>query len=145
MNPSWRGLLLTALVAVAAGLGGVWLGLRLFQPASPPGLHQVVHQRLDLTAEQRRSIEAIEATFATRKRALELEMQAANAALATAIREEHGYGPGVTAAIERSHRAMGELQSETIRHVFAMREVLQPDQQATFDSNVVAALTADTR
>ena len=68
---------------------------------------------------------------------------AANAELAAAIREEHGYGPRVTAAIERFHHAMGELQSETIRHVFAMREVLTPEQQAIFDTTVVDALTAE--
>jgi hypothetical protein len=40
---------------------------------------------------------------------------------------------------------MGELQSETIRHVFAMREVLTPDQQEVFDSTVVESLTAEAR
>ena len=100
-------------------------------------------ERLNLTQEQATRIEAIESEFATRRRALELEMQAANAELATAIRDEHGYGPRVTAAIERCHHAMGELQAETIRHVFAMREVLTPDQQTIFDSTVVDALTAE--
>lgn len=98
-----------------------------------------------MTDAQTTRIEAIEAEFATRRQALELEMRAANADLAGAIREEHGYGPGVTAAIDRFHHAMGELQSETIRHVFAMREVLNPDQQTVFDSTVVESLTADQR
>lgn len=143
--PSWRGLLLTALIALAAGLGGVWIGLRTFHAPAPSSLHDVVHERLDLSTEQERRIEAIEAAFATRRRALELEMQAANVELAGAIRDEHGYGPRVTAATERFHHAMGELQSETIRHVFAMREVLTSEQQSTFDSTVVAALTAEAR
>jgi Spy/CpxP family protein refolding chaperone len=143
--PSWKGLLLTALIALAAGAGGVWIGLRTFHAPAAPRLHAVVHERLDLSAEQEQRIEALEANFATRRRGLELEMQAANVELAAAIREEQGYGPRVTAAIERFHHAMGELQSETIRHVFAMREVLTPEQRATFDSTVVAALTADAR
>jgi len=144
MNLSWRGLIVTALVAFAAGLGGVWLGMNVFQ-RNTPSLHDIVHERLDLTSDQIGRIETIEAQFATRRRALELEMRAANGDLAAAIREEHGYGPGVTAAIERFHRPMGELQSETIRHVFAMRDVLTPDQQAVFDSTVVESLTAEER
>jgi Spy/CpxP family protein refolding chaperone len=144
MKPSWQGLIVTALVAFAAGLGGVWLGMHAFHQ-STPGLHDIVHERLDLTDEQTVRIEAIEAEFSTRRQALELEMRAANADLAAAIREEHGYGPGVTAAIERFHRAMGALQSETIRHVFAMRDVLTPDQQAVFDSTIVESLTPEER
>jgi Spy/CpxP family protein refolding chaperone len=144
MRLAWQGLIVTALVAFAAGLGGVWLGMHAFHQGTP-GLHDLVHERLDLTDEQTRRIEAIEADFATQRQALELEMRAANADLAAAIREEHGFGPGVTGAIERFHHAMGTLQSETIRHVFAMREVLTPDQQAVFDSTIVESLTAEER
>lgn len=140
---SWRGLLITALVALLAGFGGVWLGLRTFGGDEAPGLHEIVHERLNLNSAQKQQIEALETDFATRRQALELEMRAANADLAAAIREEHGYGPNVTAAVERFHGAMGRLQSETIRHVFAMREVLNPEQQRTFDDTVVSALTED--
>ncbi len=145
MKPSLKGLAITAAVAFVAGLAGVWVGMTGMHALhqSRPGLHDIVHERLNLTQEQTTRIEAIESAFATRRRALELEMQAANAELATAIRDEHGYGPRVTAAIERCHHAMGELQAETIRHVFSMREVLTPDQQAIFDSTVVDALTAE--
>jgi Spy/CpxP family protein refolding chaperone len=141
---SWPGLIVTALVAFAAGLGGVWLGMHAFQ-RNTPSLHDLVHERLDLTAEQARRIEGIEAEFATRRQALELEMRAANADLAEAIRTEHGYGAGVIAATERFHRAMRELQSETIRHIFSMREVLTPDQQRVFDSTVIESLIAEER
>jgi Spy/CpxP family protein refolding chaperone len=138
------GLAITAAVAFLAGVGGVWVGMiGMHVTPRAPGLHEVVHERLNLTQEQTARIEAIESAFATRRRALELEMQAANAELAAAIRDEHGYGPRVTAAIERCHHAMGELQAETIRHVFSMREVLTSDQQAIFDSTVVDALTAE--
>jgi Spy/CpxP family protein refolding chaperone len=142
---SLKGLAATAAVAFLAGLAGVWVGTTAMHALHQgrPGLHEVVHDELNLTAEQTTRIEAIESEFATRRRALEIEMQAANAELAAAIREEHGYGPRVTAAVERFHHAMGELQSETIQHVFEMREVLTPEQQAIFDRTVVDALTAE--
>lgn len=144
MTPSLRGLLITIVAAVAAGFAGVWVGTKVFvQAQRQPPLHALVHERLDLSAEQRARIESLEATFTTRKQALELEMRAANAELAASIREEHGYGPRVTAAVERFHGAMGRMQTETIAHIFAMREVLDEAQKAIFDDTVVAALTAD--
>ena len=40
---------------------------------------------------------------------------------------------------------MGELQKETLAHIFAMRQILRPDQAAKFDQAVVKALTVDAR
>lgn len=103
----------------------------------------MLHDELDLDARQKGRLEVIERRFAVRRRALELELQAHNARLADAIETEHGNGPLVAAAIDKSHQAMGELQKETLAHVFAMRQILRPDQAAQFDRAVVKALTAD--
>ena len=65
--------------------------------------------------------------------------------IAAAIEAEHGNGPQVAAAVDRSHGSMGELQKETLNHMFAMRQILRPDQARTFDRAVVKALTADAR
>ena len=144
MKLSLRGLAVTTLVALAAGFGGVWLGTRTFTTHERTGsLHDLLHERLHLSSEQLRRIDELESTFAARAQALELEMRAANAELAAAIREEHDYGPRVTAAVEHFHTAMGQLQTETIAHMFAMRDVLNEEQRATFDDTVVAALTAE--
>jgi hypothetical protein len=142
VSPALRGALITGALAFVAGLGGVGLGRALFDTRQP-NLHQMLHGELHLNAEQMNRVDALERDFAPRRRALELEMRAANAELASAIREEHGYGPRVTAAVERFHVAMGRLQSETLRHVFAMREVMTPEQQARFDDAVAAALIAE--
>ncbi len=144
MRLSFRAILVTALVALAAGFGGVWLGMRALAPAPAPSMHDVLHHRLDLSADQLARIESLEGAFAARKHALELEMRSANAELAAAIREEHENGPRVAAAVERFHGAMGRLQTETIAHMFAMREVLNDEQKAIFDDSVVETLTAET-
>lgn len=65
--------------------------------------------------------------------------------LAEAFQAEHGYGPQVTVAIDQSHRDMGELQKETLAHIFAMRAMLKPDQARKLDQVVVEALTADSQ
>jgi len=139
-----RSILVTIALAFVAGLGGVWLGKTVLSPAPHhESLHEAIHSELRLSAEQRRRIEGLERDFASRRQALESDMRTANAELATAVREEHGFGPRVTAAIEHCHRVMGDLQNETMRHVFAMREVMTPDQRERFDRIVASALTSE--
>lgn len=138
-----RRFVLVAVVAFVAALGGVFAGRALVTRLSPPEteLHAILHDKLELDAAQKARIEIFEQQFAVRKRALELEMRSDNARLAGAILAEKGYGPEVTAAVDRSHRVMGELQKETLEHIFRLRGVLRPDQARTFDAAAVKALT----
>ena len=140
-----RRTLLAALIVFAAAIAGVSVGRAVLtpRPAADSELHALLHDQLDLDAAQHARLDALEARFAVRRKALELEMRADNAKLAAAIEAEHGYGPQVSSAIDDSHMAMGELQKETLEHVFAMRGLLRPDQAAKFDGAVVKALTAD--
>jgi nickel and cobalt resistance protein CnrR len=139
----WRQFVLVALIAFAAAAVGVIAGRTFAPPAKPAEteLHALLHRQLDLTKEQHRKLDEIEARFAARRAELEAEMRADNARLAAAISAEKGYGPRVTAAIDHSHILMGELQKATLEHVFEMRSVLTPEQAATFDRTVVKALT----
>jgi hypothetical protein len=139
---------LIALIAFVAAIAGTFAGRALFvdrRGADGTALHRLLHEDLGLDAGQGAALARLEARFATRRQALEMEMRADNARLAEAIEAEHGNGPRVAAAIDRSHRAMGELQKETVAHVFAMRRVLRPDQAERFDAAVVKALTQDTQ
>lgn len=136
-------LALVVLLAFAAALGGVLVGRAWIAPRPPveSEIHALLHAQLKLDPDQTRRIEAIEHRYGLRRQALELELRSANARLAAAIEAEHGYGPQVAAAVDSSHRAMGELQKVTLEHIFAMRGVLHPDQAARFDAAVVKALT----
>jgi nickel and cobalt resistance protein CnrR len=136
-------LILAVVLAFVAALGGVVLGRMLIAPPRPveSQIHQILHERLDLDAEQARRIDLLEQDFALRKAGLEAQLRAANVELAAAIQAEHGYGPRVAAAVDKSHHAMGELQKATLEHVFAMRGVLRPDQARRFDTAIVKALT----
>lgn len=143
MKAAVRVLLLGAVV-FAFAFAGVFVGRTVFvgRPESESELHGLLHHELDLDAGQKQQVEMLEQRFAVRRKALELELKADNARIAEAIEGEHGYGPQVAAAVDRSHQAMGELQKATLQHVFAMRGVLRPDQGAKFDRAVVQALTA---
>lgn len=139
-----RQLLLLVLLTFAAAIAGVVIGRVYVVPARPVEneLHELLHRDLKIDAAQHARLESIERHYAIRRQELEAELRADNARLAEAIEAEHGYGPKVAAAVDRSHRAMGELQKETLEHIFAMREVLRPDQTSKFDEAVVKALTA---
>jgi 16S rRNA A1518/A1519 N6-dimethyltransferase RsmA/KsgA/DIM1 with predicted DNA glycosylase/AP lyase activity len=135
--------LLVALVAFAAALAAV-LVARMWiapQPRVESEVHALLHEKLTLDATQEQRIHALEAAFAIRRAALEAEMRADNARLAQAIAAEHGYGPQVAQAVDRTHHVMGALQKETLQHIFAMRAVLRPDQAAELDTAIVKALT----
>lgn len=142
-----RLLILVAIIAFVAALAGVFLGRYFFPQPMAAGveLHDVLHSKLNLDSRQKAQIDALEQRFAVRRRALELELRADNARLADAIEAEHGNGPRVAAAVDQSHQAMGQLQKETLGHIFAMRQILRPEQAKTFDQAVVHALTDDAR
>lgn len=144
MRPNRR-TLVVALIAFLAAIAGVGIGRLLIPTPAAHGseLHELLHHDMNLDAPQRAKLEALEQRFAVRRTALELELRSDNARLADAIEAEHGNGPRVAAAVDASHQAMGELQKETLAHIFAMRQILRPDQTATFDRAVVKALTTD--
>ncbi len=140
-----RWLLLIAVVAFLASVCGVFAARHVFvaERQSETEVHKLLHEQLKLSPQQHAKIEALEKQHAIRKRALELEMRAANARLAEAIEAEHGYGTQVTAAVDHIHHVMGEMQKETLQHLFAMRGTLTAGQARTFDATVTKALTGD--
>lgn len=139
---SLRRLVPLAVLVIVLALVGVWLG-RMMQPAahhSGAELHALMHDDLDLDPAQAAALAALEADFAGRRKSLEAQLKADNARLAEAIAAEHQYGPRVSAAVDATHMAMGDLQKATLEHVFAMRAILRPEQQARFDAALAKSL-----
>lgn len=93
-------------------------------------MHRWLHHRLGLTTEQKAGLVAIEAKYSAEEQRLRAAFHQANHDLANAIREDGKYTPRVTAAIERVHHEMGELQKLSIAHLFEMTTVLTPEQSA---------------
>lgn len=136
---------IVAIVAFLVALGALWIGQRVrSDEAGETRIHALMHRDLDLDPAQEARIDALEQDFAQRRRRLDDDLHRANADLAAAIAREHAYGPDVERAVDRSHVAMGELQKATLRHVFAMRGVLKPEQTGRFDKAVAEALTSPT-
>ena len=138
-------LTLGVIACFVAAIIGVFMGRALLPSRAQPGaeLHDVLHHKLALDATQEARLQMLEQRFAVQRRAFELELRADNARLAEAIEAEHGNGPRVAAAVDQSHAAMGDLQKATLAHIFAMRQLLRPNQTGQFDQAVVKALTDD--
>ena len=141
VTPFYAALLLVLALA-AGGLGAFATNRWIDHRDAPKGVHAFVHEELDLTPAQKAGIGELERHFAARHHKLELALRSANAVLAQAMTEEHRYGPKVAAAIDEVHLRMGDLQKATVRHVFNMRALLTPEQQAAFDREVSKALTS---
>ena len=142
-----RNLVLMALIAFLAGALGAGLGavgvasvVRGRPPAEAAGLHAMVHEVLELTAEQDRALHEIEARFAVRRRELEAQLAEANRGLAAAIEANPSYALEVGEAVDRIHAAMGELQTATVAHIYEMRAILTDEQAAVFDDRIARAL-----
>jgi Spy/CpxP family protein refolding chaperone len=148
----WRHLLLTIVLAGAAGYGGVWVGARhLASPApSPPMLRSVVSDLASrglqgITPAQEAKLNAIAGHYSARRAELRHSITAANFELANALGEEMSMGPHTQASIERLKNTVGELQKATVQYVLELRDVLNPEQQSVFDTKVVEALMTDPR
>ena len=139
-NPK-RQILIAILLAALAGFLGATAAQRWFAPAQSGGLHEFVHEQLDLTADQEEQLDRLEERYDIENTQRELAVRRANAALAAAMDSEHEYGPEVSAAIDQVHTSMGELQKATVQHVFAMRSILDEDQRREFDQQVARSLT----
>ena len=141
MTPSLKSLAATAVVAALAGGLACWgTATWMRHDRAEPSLHDVVHDRLDLTPEQRQRIEALEVAFASERNGLEGELREANRELVESIAANQGDTPEVQAAVDHFHVAMGDLQKATLGHVFEMRAVLDPAQAETFDAAIVETL-----
>lgn len=148
MKRVWLNLLVTAIVAAIAGFVGARIGAQGLGGAggaTTPFLRESIatltREGLNLTAEQRRELEAIEARHTQRRNSLRVQISRANLELAGAMSEEMAFGPQAQTAIDHLQSSVGELQSATVLYLIEVRDLLTPEQRAIYDRKVVEALT----
>lgn len=148
MNPFWRNLLITVVVALLAGGIGGWLGAQnmLESDAQTLPLRQtvqdIVRKDLKLTSDQTKEIQAIEGKYYDRRTQLRQDVAAANSELADALMADMAFGREAQQASTHVERGLGELQRATIMYVLEVRDVLSPEQQMIYDRKVREVLTA---
>jgi Spy/CpxP family protein refolding chaperone len=94
----------------------------------PVNYHYWIHSQLNLSAKQESELEPIEAKFALRRDQLVASIREANRELAEALLADKSDSGRVRVAVQKIHRAQGELQQAVLEHVFDMRPVLTPEQ-----------------
>lgn len=90
--------------------------------------HEWLHDQLNLTPEQKKAFEPIEARFHEEYQRANAQLLEANRELARTLGQTKEFSPEVAAAIEKVHHRMGELQKLSIQHIFEMKTVLTPEQ-----------------
>lgn len=133
---------LMVLITLCVAFLGGWAGARFGEREARTNmrLDVVLHRELGLSRDQQRQMDAMEASFADKRRALESEMRSANRDLAHAIVIDRQMSPAAERAIDRFHVAMQQLQELTTAHVLEMRSLLTPQQATKFDRTVVKVL-----
>jgi len=148
LNPIWRNLAITLVVALLAGGVGGWLGARNALDGEEQGLalrqtvHQIVQTDLKLTADQSKEVQAIEDKYYNQRAALRNQVADANRELADALMADMAFGREAQAASNHVEQGLGELQRATILYVLQVRDVLTPEQQTIYDRRVREVLTA---
>jgi len=135
-------LLIAAVVGGALGAAGGSWGMRHAHPRHE-NLHDLVHQRFDLSPLEHKRLDAAEAAYAARRAAIEGRIRAANTRLAQAIAANPELSGDVVEASAGVETAASELQQATLQHIFEMRRALEPDHRAAYDHVLVTALTRD--
>ncbi len=155
---SWRGLIITIVIALAAGFVGARLGALGSSSASRPGqgsVRQSVDALLDrdfkLTTAQKQQVEQIDERFTKTHNLVWADINTSDARFAKAVAVDLPNGtlensndmtlsPDAKAAIQGVEDGVGRLHTESILYVLQVREVLTPDQRRNFDEHIIMAL-----
>ena len=148
MNPFWRNLVITVVVAVIAGAAGGWMGAQKALDTDVQALplrqtvSEIVRRDLKLSADQSKEIQAIEGKYYDRRIELREQVAGANRELADALMADMAFGREAQQASNHVEEGLGQLQRATILYVLEVRDVLTPEQQMIYDRKVREVLTA---
>lgn len=103
-------------------------------------IHRYLHNQLHITHDQEQKLTEIEKDFSHKKQYLEETMRVANMELAEAIKKNDSYSPEVQQAVDKIHSAMGEMQKNTLEHLFEMKPILNEEQNKKLKRLITEAL-----
>ena len=143
---AWRTLLLTLVIALAAGFAGARLGV--MGTKAPAGGQDTVRQSVDtmlkrdfqLTADQKQKIQAIDERFAREHNLIWADIDINNGKLASAVATDMSLSPDAKASIQGIEQGIGRLHTASIVYILDVRQVLTPEQRTHFDEHVILAL-----
>ncbi len=138
----WRNTILVVFLSFLAGIAGVWIGLKTLPVSqlSTVNLHEKIHHEFALNAEQKDALHELEEHYSLGQEKYTKALKDANFELAAAIKKYHSLSPEVILAEQKYLDVLGDFQTETLEHIFAMRAILSPEQAQVFDDLVLRSL-----
>lgn len=145
---SWRAILVTACIAVVAGLGAGWLGAASFSAVKsdpfPTMLAQLMDDRsIALRPDQRRQIDALTRQYLDRRKQSGQEMHAALVQLSRSMLEENALGAESQSAADTVSSIAHQRRIESILYIVDTRKLLDEDQRRNFDRSFLRAIATD--
>ncbi len=147
---SWRGLVLTIVIATAAGFAGAWLGVtglhmagggsRVSQDSVRQSVDALLTKDFQLTASQKQQIDQIDGDFTRKHNVIWADIFTDNARLASAVATDMSLSADAKSAIAGIQDGVGRLHTESILYVLQVRQVLTPEQRKQFDEHIILAL-----
>jgi hypothetical protein len=145
-----RNLAITVVVAVVAGTAGGWLGAGVRNGGDADAqtlplrqtVSEIVRKDINLSPDQKKEIETIEASYYERRAALRHQVAGANHELADALMNDMAFGREAQVATNHVEQGLGELQRATVMYVLQVRDILNMEQQVIYDRKVREVLTA---
>ena len=147
-SDTWRSLVLTLVIAIAAGFAGARLGTigqhRSVSGAPYANVRQAVDDLLErdfkLTAGQKQQIGQIDERFARVHNQIWTGIYTENAQLANAVSADMTLNADAKKAILGIQDGVGRLHTESILYMLEVRQVLTQTQRPEFDEHVIMAL-----
>ena len=157
---SWRALVITIVIALAAGFIGAKLGSlgshgagssRAGQGSVRQAVDALLARDYKLTPAQKRQIEETDERFTRIHNVIWADINTSNARLASAVATDLPTGklesatdmtlsPDAKASIQGIEDGVGKLHTESILYVLEVRQVLTPEQRKDFDEHIIMAL-----
>jgi hypothetical protein len=149
---AWRGMILTLVIAAAAGFAGAKLGQGAHAAAPLTAISRgTVRQSVDallerdfkLSVQQKQQLQVIDEQFIRKHNLIWADIRMSNAELAAAVANDMSLNQDAKNAIMEIQDSVGRLHTESIQYVLEVRKVLTPQQRTQFDEHIVMALMRD--
>ncbi len=150
MKKHYINALILIFIIIITAFGALYAGQKFMSgrhgdAGHSPDTHGYLHNQLNTTDEQDKKLVEVEKQFQQRRQYLEESIRLANMELADSIKKYDSYSPQVQQAVDKIHKFMGELQKTTLVHLFAMKPILNKEQNQELQRLITDALYENAR
>lgn len=147
MRKKYINAFLLILVILVVSFFSLFLGQKIirknYESHNHHDAHLYLHEQLNINQKQEAELAKLEAKYQKDKKFLEETMRLANMELANNISRDKSYSQEVQSSVDKIHKAMGELQKLTLKHLFNMQDILDDNQDKKLIELITESLYQD--